>query len=485
MGTVGITGVRSVHPEYEEHEELWERCEDVAEGGTGKLREKCKEYLPRYYEEEEEAYKARVKRTLLTNFTWRTIVGYIGLLQRKPAVITVPKASEPMLEDVTLSGTPIRMLIREALEEVLITGRAGLWVNYPDAAAMGATTAADAQRMGLRPSITMYDADDIDNWAERMVGNAKVLSMVKIKGERKVQVDEFTFKEETVYKVLDLVDMPDGSLVYRTRDMMYDSEKEVDVTLATSIPLMGGKPLDYIPFYFLGPDDTEPCVSMPPFMDLVDLNLTHWEMTSMMLNGCYYSGIPQAWISGYTPAETEKLRLGGTAWIFPAVGAKANLLEVGNAGFPALEKILDRLEHQAVVIGTRALEVQKPGGTEAVSTAMVHLAAEHSMLDSMGQAVSDGFTKAMKVYVAWLGLDNSDTKVMLNSDYFNTPLTAAERDSIVKGWQAGAISDEAKFDRLKQGGDFSPEVTFEMEQQRIAESTGLESTKQPTVVAAP
>lgn len=479
-----VKGVRAVHEEYEEHYPSWERCSDVIEGGTRTLHEKGEEYLPKYTEEVSDSYEARLNRTPLYNAAFRTVIGCRGLLMRKPAVVAVPESVRPMLNDVTLSGMPMAIFIGEIIEEVLTTGRVGVWVNYPEAS--DALTMADAKRMNLRPSMHKLEAESITNWKTRRINNETRLSLVVIKEDFEKPIDEFTCEEEERYRVLDLVDLPDGSIVYRVRIMSYDKEKDIDITHEEYVPLMGGKPLDKIPFYFISPDCTTTDIDEPPFIDLVDLSLTHYELTSSLLSGCYWSGLPQVWVAGVDMKDGEKLRMSpSAAWVFPTVGAKTGLIEVGNAGFPALEKTLDRLEKQMVLVGTRALELQKAGGTESMATASLHLSAEHSVLASIGQSISAGLTAAMQTFVQWTGNSADGVKVVLNKDFFNEPITPDERNSIVAAWQAGAISDKTKFELLQDGGDYQPDTKFEDEQKELEGSTGVVVEQPNTGTDAP
>lgn len=466
-------GVKAQHPDYTYMLPEWTKCRDLIEGGTRRLREKSSEYLASFYEEDPQSYSLRVKNTVLTNFSYRTLVGYKGMLVRKLPVITVPATITPLLEDVTLSGIPLEMFIGEVIEEVLCVGRVGIWTNYPEVPE--GVTMADSERLNLRPSLHLYKAESVDNWAHRRINNKYVLSMVKIKETRAKNLDEYTVEEEDVYRVLDLVDMVDGSVAYRVRLIKCEDGKDglanIEVTLEEHIPIMDGKPLDHIPFDFIGPDDTESDVDAPPFVDLVDVNLVHWTEMSAYLNGCFFSGIPQAWIAGVELKPGEKLRLGGTAWVFPNPNAKAQMLEIGSSGYIGLKDLLKMLEDHMLLIGSRLLEVQHPGGTEGPVTATIHLSGEHSVLAGIGQTISIGITRRLKDFVQWAGQDSSNTSCTLTKYFFDTPLTPQARDSIVKSWQAGAISDQAKFDLLKGGSDYAPNVTFEDEQKAIEASS--------------
>jgi len=301
--------------------------------------------------------------------------------------------------------------------------------------------------------------------------------MVKIKEVRSRQLDDFTVENEDVYRVLDLIDLPDAEGVlrptYRVRIIQADKEGKPDKILEEYVPKMNGKPLDHIPFDFIGPDDIEADVDAPPFVDMVDVNFCHFIQLSAYLHGCFYSGIPQAWLAGWELKPGEKLRIGGSAWVTPNPSAKADMLEVGSSGFIALKDVLKMLEDTMVVIGSRLPEVQKPGGTEGPVTSELHFSGEHSVLAGIGQSISAGATRRLKDFVDWAGGDSSEVSITLTKHFFDIPLSPQARDSIVKTWQAGLMSDVAAFNLLKNGGDYPASTTFEQEEADKKNGTGL------------
>lgn len=458
-------GVKSTHPDYEDLLETWKRCRDVA-GGTRKLHAETTRYLPKLTGEDNASYEARLGRTVLYNATWRTIMGFQGLLFRKPAVIVVPDSLTPLMDDVTASGVSLRMLALKLTEECLMVSRVGLWVNYPPAE--GQLTQADAIRLNLRPALQMWKAEDIYNWSTKRINNRVQLSQVRLKEKHVVQKDEFTSEEEDRYRVLDLVPLESGNFVYRVR-LFSVNDKDEEVLEGAWIPLANGRPLDYIPFYFLSPDDVIPEVDEPVFIDLVDVNLAHYQLTADYEHGCHWSGLPTPVITGHVPKEGQVIKVGGPdAIVLPNPAARASMLEVGTHGFSALEKNLDRKESQMVILGARLLEVQKPG-IEAAETALIHRSGEQSILASMAQAISTGITEALKTFVRWAGEDDKETRFDLNRDFFHAPMDYNMLTAVVNAWQKGAISSETRFKTLQKGEMYLPDAVWEDEEKRIAE----------------
>jgi hypothetical protein len=463
--------VKTTHPEYDKMLPQWSKCCDVIDG-TRALREKTTEYLPKLEDETDASYKARLNRTTLYNATYRTIVGFLGMLFRKPPVFhTESKVLKEMSKDVTQSGVSLNIFALELCEDVLATGRVGIWTNYP-VVAEGATL---ADTPNARPSLNKIEAKDIYNWSTKRTDNQTVLSMVRIAETIEVIEDEFTSKCVDSYRILDL-DPSNG--LYRVR-LFTVNEKQEDVLVGEpAYPKVNGMPMTHIPFVFVSPDDTRPDVDEPPFIDLMDTNLAHYQFTADYAHGCHWSGIPTVYVTGHTMEENTKLEIGGgSAMVFPAAEAKVGILEVGTQGFSALEKMLDRLESQMIILGARLLEVAKPG-IEAAETAMIHRSGEQSILASMAGAISEGVTIALsRDFAPWAG-ESSELSYEINREFFNSVMTPQMLTATVASWQAGAISDETKFQIFKKGEIYTSGQKFEDEQAAIVKSTGVTSVTQ-------
>jgi len=467
--------VDTPHAEYDDMASRWVRCSDVAQG-THALWEKTTDYLPALQDEKTDAYDRRLKRTVLFNATWRTIIGMMGLLFRKPAVVTVPPSVLPLMSDVTLTGVPIHEFAVEVSEDLLIYGRVGIWVNYP-MVEKGATK-ADVKASGARPSMTHYDAKSILNWRSTPIGNESRLSMVVLHETSTRPDGEFAVEHVDQYRVLDL---DNGEYRVRVFEVETDSmgKRQDKLMDGPHYPEMGGKRIKSLPFFFISPDDMTPEVDVPPLIDLVDTNIAHFQVTADYEYGCHWSGIPTVIVTGHEVKAGETIPIGGAeALVFPEPTAKAYLLEVGAGGFTALEKNLDRKEAQMVVLGARLLEVQKPG-IEAAETALIHRAGEQSILASMAMTLSAGITRALQMFVEWAGEDSTSVVFWLNRDFFHAPISPEQINALVKSWQSKAISYETMFENLKRGEVYSPGATPEEERGRI------DSAPDPVTVPEP
>lgn len=459
--------VKHQHPEYTSMINVWQRCIDVCKGQDA-IHAAGIAYLPQLKDQEKSEYDNYKNRTPFYNATWRTVVGLQGMLFRKPPKVVVPPVVKPMLDNITLSGTSLHIFGLEVSEECLKLGRVGIFVDFPIVDAENITE-ADALLGNFRPCMKMYSALSIINWKTTISKNETVLSMVVLKEAVDLYKDEFEDVEGIQYRVLDLYPMSaNGSKtinIYRVRIFTINDKNE-DVLMETSFPKIKGKYLENIPFQFIGVDDVSWKIDEPPLIDLVDMNLSHYKTTADYEHGCHFTGLPTPVISGYTPeTQGEKFYIGSmSAWVFPNSGAKASYLEFTGQGLQALESNLNKKEAYMAILGARMLEVQVRG-VESANTAAIHRGGEQSMLASVAQAISIGFTKVLKTFCEFAGAEGSDeVKFDLNRDFFPVPMDALTITALIAGWQNGAYSYASLFENLKAGEIIPLENTIEQEQ---------------------
>jgi hypothetical protein len=447
--------VKNQHKDYTNMTDKWERCRAASKGQEA-VHAAGSKFLPMLADQSSHEYEAYKLRTSFYNATWRTISGLQGMLFRKPAMVEVPAVAGAMLEDVSLGGESLHMFSLEVVEECLTVGRVGVFVDYP-AVDVEVTTAADAKSMNLRPIFKRYQAESIINWKTSVINNASVLSMVVLTEEiNNNSGDEFSNEVTIQYRVLDLAPVAVGDtvvIIYRVRVFKIDKSqnKEVDVLISTAFPMIDGKQLTYLPFYFIGVDSVDPSVDEPPLIDLVDVNLSHYRTNADYEHGCHFTGLPTPVITGFTPDKADAtFNIGSTtAWVFPRPDAKAFYLEFTGQGLSMLENNLQRKETQMAVLGARMLENKQNNG-DSQGGAAINMGGEQSMLASIAQAVSIGLQRALATFVSFTGAQGT-VRYLLNKDFFPMPMTPLALTALVASWQNGAISYETLFNNLKQG----------------------------------
>lgn len=464
--------VDSTHAEYNVRVNQWRRCRD-AYNGSDAIKASGEEYLPKLPNQDHQEYEAYKMRSLWYGATYRTISGLAGAVTRKDPKLDVPQAMAPHLKDVTLTGTPANVFVKDVISEVLMTGRFGILVDMAEESLAGALDTT-------RPYWVPFTAENIINWQTTIVGGAQVLTMVVLCEYVWVQAksdDPFQSESAKQYRVL-LLDEGEYKVHIHT------PVKTGGFTIREIIPVLRGAPLTYIPFCFFGSGGLSVCPEKPPMLDLVDVNLSHYRSSADLEHGRHYTALPTPWVAGF-PKETQ-LSIGSSiAWVSPDPQAHAGILEFTGQGLGALETALETKEKLMAVLGARMLEGQK-ASVEASDTLMVRSSGERSTLQSTALIVSLGLTRICRWHAMWMAAkDTEGINAELNSDFIAQPLTSTELSALVQAYQADAISYETFYWNLQRGEIARPDATAEDERTLIETQAADRITDQALLVGPP
>jgi hypothetical protein len=441
----------------------------------------------------------------------------------------LPKAVEPPanpvlkhVDDITLTGTSLDLFAYESMQEVLITGRYGILVDMAD------TEIRDKQR----PYWAGYDAESIVNWTtDRIDGEEKLIRVVLCENsEEEDPLDQFAVVEEERYRVLSIEDgvyiqrvwakgklvrdaealaqsknaqakgqpgsqtgsvtkgVTPSSLPYSLAEQqkMYNGEPlarpEPPIQFAGRSgddwgiveelnPVRRGKPLDFIPFYFVNSTGASAGISKPPLLDLIDLNLSHYRTMADLEHGRHFSGLPTPWISGAAVNESNEVQLGPSGVLILEKGGSAGVLQ-SSTSFPSLELADQEKRKMMSVLGARLLEEQAVANETMGAVSMRH-SGEQAVLRTIVQVLEQQLTRAMRAHVWWMQTekDPSDldyVRIELNKEFFAARMQPPELAALLAALQADGISYKTFYYNLAVGGITRPGVSDEDEQTEIA-----------------
>ena len=450
--------VTTKHHLYDKRKLDWDQCRDAAEGSRA-IKEGAETYLPKLTEQTQAEYDAYKMRALWYGATARTIQGLTGSIFRKPLQLELPAPLDDHAKDITLTGVTLESFCKKAVEAVLTFGRYGILVDMPK-------EEPGALPEQNRPYWAPYTAENITNWQTARVGGETVLTMVVLYEDHLEAnpTDPFEVKCVPQYRVLRLINKEYVVEIWRKKTTAADAEKSDWILHETISPTFRGKPLEYIPFCFLGATDLEPTPEKPPLLDLVDVNLSHYRSSADLEHGRHFTALPTAWVAGF-PTEETKLRIGSeTAWVSDKPEAHCGMLEFTGQGLGALEKALEHKEALMAILGARMLEPQKKS-VEAADTHTARQAGETSALQSLAGSVELGFQKCLTWHARWMGQEEPEITCEVNKVFVEARMQPAELAELVKTWQAGGMSDETLYWNMQRGELTRPGVDFEEEKE--------------------
>jgi len=464
--------VSTQHTDYNYRYPQWERCRTVVEGkdalmvadlaykgvSSNKAPVATAKFVPSPSGLTYAEYASYLSRASFFNATQRSIDAFIGLIQAKPAALDYPKGYQHHLEDVTLSGQPLREFVQKVLEEEFLTTRQAILVDYAQLNT-ARLSALDLERSNLRPYLTHYKAEQILNWKEAEVNGRTQLVSIRLREivESPDPEDEFTQLTNTQYRVLDLE--PETGY-YRVR--IYNDSGALKSEPV--YPKMNGEFMFTIPIVLVGGTK----VRKPLMLDMVDTNIAHFRNSADYEHGLHFTALPTPILTGVSTQEGEEgFRIGSlAAWVLQNPDSKAYFLEFQGKGLDGIKEAMKDKEFRMAVMGARMLADEKRA-SESLGTVEIRTAGERSILFNIASDVSDAIRKALKWMCAWVGQDAPTVRYHLNMDYGMNKLTHQQIAALMKSWQEGGITHNTLFENLQRGDVISPDERYDSYKEKL------------------
>ena len=436
------------HDDYEDKYDNWEKCRDFIEG-SGAVKAKGDEYLPKLDKQDDKEFENYVDRALFYGASGRTHLALLGSIFRK----------DPMLEglesvderDISMKGLSLTDFARKVTDEVLAVGRYGVLVEY-------------SEEEG-KPFLVGYTAENIRNWRIERINGKMVVTLVVLEEQEEEEGDsEFSTDKVTVYRALRLIN--GIYTVEEYRASTGDDATGAPTLRSSTVPVRNGAALNEIPFVFFGPENLQPQISKPPLMDLIEVNNSHYMSSADLENGRHLVGLPTPVFLGMG-IEDEVVLGSQNAIKSDTPGGSAFFLEFTGSGLTTLENALREKEHLMSVMGAKLIEPPR-AGVEAAETARIRQAGDASLLAMIGKVVSEGMSEVMRTFVWWSGLEPADTlRVELNNDFIDFRMEPNELTAFMSAYLSGGISYETLFYNLKKGEIIKKDRSMEEEQDDI------------------
>lgn len=443
-------GIDSQHPLYEAHIEQWQRCRDTYLGEDA-VKDRGETYLPKIDPGQDgREYSAYLKRALFYEAVSRTVEGFVGAISRKPAVLTLPGKMADFEENATGDGRGLAEMIRLLAGETLLTGRVGILVDW------------DEEQD--RSCLVVYPAEQITNWGEFGI----VLAETAYEADPD---DPFRVKAVDQFRQLAIVDGRYTVTIWRRKDGVLAGEWAV---YEVRTPQKRGRAFDALPWVWLTPAGTTSRIVKPPLMGLVNTSLSHYRSSADLEHGRHFTGMPTLYVTGIVGGEP--IRVGAaTAILLQEPSAKVGFAEFTGAGLGSLETALEDKERMMAVLGAAIFGPPRKG-VEAAETARIRSSAETSLLMTIVSATEEAVEEALEIAADWMGV-SGECDVDINRDFLDTPLDPATLAALVKGFQAGAISEEVFLHNLRAGELLPPEMDIDAEAKALRSAATKRETK--------
>ncbi len=375
------------------------------------------------------------KSAVLYNATGRTLIGLLGMLYRvEPVIPELPELMEYVKNDIDGNGMGIDQQSHAVSSEIIQIGRHGLLTDIPMKDDSAVTTIADVQN-GFRPFVKGYDADDIIDYNESSINGITTLDLVVLLETVSEFVDEQRIKREFKKR----------KRILRLRDGKYTQQLWVeheDLPGEEIIILDGsGKSWDEIPFIIIGSENNDPVTDFLPLEPLTDVNLGHYRNSADLEHSSFQLSAATPWIADdrymsnqSSPNNKDKnnQNFGETSILVTGTGGKVGYLQ------PSPNVLANDLaknkEQQMIALGAQL--ISEGGGAETAEAVRTKKAADASMLSMISINVSNGYTKSLGWIARFLNVE-FEGEYQLTTNFFDTKLTAQERQQIIVEVQSG------------------------------------------------
>ncbi len=414
--------------------------------GTSYIQDQAEEYLPQEPREDDEAWQSRIDRSVLSPYTSRLIETAAGAILRKPIHIEGDDYWLEFAKNVDGIGSSINEYARRALVSAITYGHSAILVDYP--AATEARTLAEERAMGRRPYFVHVDAPQI--WGWRKESGTNRLTQVRIHDYELRPLNEFGEEQVEVMRV-----------IYPGRYDEYTLGQEV-----VSFDKSGGYSLDEIPLVPIYTNRRGVLQSLPPLLDIANLNITHYQRQSDLIHALHIAAMPTLVLEGWSQ-DSSDAAIGVNYALGMEPGHKAYYVQSDATSFDAQMKELENLEMQMSTLGITKLFGQKYVA-ESAESKRIDQAQSNSVLSIVSQELESALTQAFNFAAQYVGIEPPEIHVDRDFDYYR--LIGQDVAVLTQLNQLGKITDSMLLEILRRGEILPDNINIEEELDEIAEN---------------
>jgi len=461
----------------------WELINYVL-GGTEAMRSAGLTILPKHSAESPIGWENRRKAAVLTNITEITVESLTGKPFAEDIKLNadIPEQVGDLLEDVDMCGTNMDSFARAAFRSGLAKGFIHVLVDFPEVVARAdgqPRTLEDDRTDALRPYFVMIQPEDVIFASSTIVGGKEMLTQVRI-FECITTVNDFV--EESVHQIRVLTP---GQVDLWIDKNSNDSKKKPEWVKQSSTTTS----LNYIPMHtFYASERAGLHLCKPPIMDLVHLNIAHYQSCSDQRNCLTVARFPMLAVSGVDD-EAGILRVGPNQILTsPDSQAKFYYVEHTGAALATGQTDINELEVAMAQYGAQFLKTQ-PDRVTATARSL-DSAEALSPLQAMVKGFQDFLARCLDSMADWQKLGKPGGTLELNTAFGLDQTTQWDVQTLADARATGNISRVAYLTELKRRRILSQDYDIELDADQLKDEMALELTapivdKDPAAPAAP
>lgn len=445
------------HPSYSGATTRWKRNRDAIRGrdaiaAAGDI------YLPRPDMDDTKAaakrFDALIKRAQWYAAPKRTMESLVGAVFRKgPAKQEIPAAMEYLIEDADGAGQSLEQIGKRVLGEQLVAGGVGLLADYPEHD-LENPSLDDVQRLGLRPRIVTYQAEQIINWRTETQGGRELPALIVLaESVDKTGSDIFAHDIQNQYRVLRLV----GGVYVQE---LYDQDGSL---IRAVSPRQGdGKPWTQIPFIFAGAQENKMRVQDAPLAALCDCAISYWQVSALYHENLAIHG--QLTLGVMSDMSAEEWQAANPNGI--TVGAATGVFLGKSGGFatataPESSSLSAALKEKRIEMAELGAQIVEKSMQQTAEAARSDAARESSLLAHVVGNCAEAIEQALEWCAVFSNVDPGKVFYDLPKEFNVFSLDPATRSAMQGELDRGLIAKSDYRRNLRLAGVIPAERTDE------------------------
>lgn len=443
-----------LHPDYEIQEPDWKMMSDTFAGaGVVRLRAQTEgKYLIRTELEEKDAvgqadttkksrYQQRLERSPYVNGIERLTRFAMANLFREfpiiPEVDELPDKLKPLLKNTDLLGTTFPQFMRNVSTSAYVMGHFFVLVDMPDA--RNVESLEEENKLDIRPYFLPIDPRDILNWSIAKTEDGRFeFEWVVHRIQQFISPGPF---EEHVHKVA-------YKVWYKDRWELFEEAEEGTNTVLTSVD-RGENPIGRVPIVPIYSNIIRPMISQPPLLEAANLNLDHYNMNSMLVNGMMFHLSP---LLAFMGAKNEDIVQRGADYaVFLPQTATVEYVEFSGSSMEVAKTIVDQIGVEVVESGLRNTSFL--GANTSAEARRLARSDFNSFHQAIAHNYNLAFTEMLEVAGLWIDekLTEKQSRVKINTDFDVVMIDAAMSAFLLNARSQGDISRRRFMKELERG----------------------------------
>lgn len=472
-------------PSYESLRHLWERSRAILNGeshakayddvvDTVNYNNLLIPFSPTMSQAQYNFYKSEAELPGLVEQYAKILLG--GILRKPPSIEFSNKvpadAKDWITNQFSANGGNLLSFLDEAIWEELQTSRAWVIVDYPEVDANADLT--PEQKKNLNPYAIIVKAENVINWRQSSVAGQSHQTLTRL--IIRFYMEEFkdnAFHPDYVDTVMDYHLDDSGLLVIDTYQRIegndtinvvngalkekyqVDNANQSWTKIRTSLPLMNGERMNFVPAYPLNGQITP---VEPMLQPLVNREIALYNKVSrrnhLLYGAATYTPVV---MSDMTDEDFDDIVSAGLgSWIKLRAGDEVKALETPTQSLKDMESAINNTIAEMSKMGIRMLAPEGSGDSGVALE--IRNAAQTAQLGMLNTKISSTMEQIILTMLRWkynIDIDYNDVDFELSADFNPVPIGADWMRLITEWYQTGIIP-RSTFVKIAKANDVLP-----------------------------